>query len=343
MLRTVHISLMLLLALMCAGRALAHDIGGLLVEVTLRPGGLVLVEVTADPSHLPPSLTPFPADRFLGGAALAADGHDLDIRLTKDHGPGPNPKFRGECVVPTGTRSLTWRQPLAVGQYPLIVYANNGAAKTLWISGADTGPPIALGNSGEPAPAPSVTAVLRQYLVLGFTHIVPEGLDHILFVLSLFLLSLRIKPLLMQVTAFTVAHSVTLGLAMAGVVSLPSSIVEPAIALSIAWMAIENILTDRCRPTRTVTVFLFGLLHGLGFAGVLAELGTPSERFAPALAAFNVGVELGQLSVVGTAMLLIGWPLGRRRWYRKYVVIPASALIALTGLYWTVERIVARP
>ena len=177
-----------------------------------------------------------------------------------------------------------------------------------------------------------------RYLVLGFEHILPKGLDHILFVLGLFLLSTNLKPLIWQITMFTIAHSITLALAIYGIVSLSPSIVEPLIALSIAFIAVENIFTTDLKPWRPVIVFGFGLLHGLGFAGVLTELGLPRSEFVTALISFNIGVELGQLSVIGIAFLVVGL-FFRREWYRKRIVIPASVMIALTGIYWTVERV----
>jgi hydrogenase/urease accessory protein HupE len=180
--------------------------------------------------------------------------------------------------------------------------------------------------------------VLLDYTVLGFTHILPKGLDHILFVLGIFLLSARWRPLLYQVTAFTVAHSITLALSLYGIVSLPPSVVEPLIALSIVYVAVENILVSGLRPWRVWVVFAFGLLHGLGFAGVLTELGLPEGEFVPALVAFNVGVELGQLAVILLALAAVGW-CRNRPWYRSRVVIPASLVIAATGAWWTVERV----
>jgi len=182
--------------------------------------------------------------------------------------------------------------------------------------------------------------VLVRYLMLGFEHILPKGLDHILFVLGLFLLSAHFRPLLWQVTAFTVAHSVTLALSMAGIASLPSRIVEPLIALSIAYVAIENLFVKDLKPWRPVVVFLFGLLHGLGFAGVLRDLGMPDGRFAVALVGFNVGVEFGQLAVVALAFLAVGWFRDRRQ-YRPVIVRPCSLLIAVIGLYWAVQRTLA--
>jgi hypothetical protein len=141
------------------------------------------------------------------------------------------------------------------------------------------------------------------------------------------------------VSAFTLAHSITLGLTMYGVVSVPARIVEPMIALSIAYVAIENLVLTELRSWRVALVFAFGLLHGMGFAGVLQELGLPRSEFLTALLAFNVGVEAGQLAVIGTAFLLVGWQWSNRPWYRQRITVPASGLIACTAVYWTIERL----
>ena len=183
-----------------------------------------------------------------------------------------------------------------------------------------------------------LSQTLTLYTRLGFQHILPKGLDHILFVLALFLASTRLKPLLIQVSAFTLAHTLTLGVAAAGWVSVPGSVVEPLIAISIAWVAVENIFAGTMTRWRPLVVFGFGLFHGLGFAGVLLNLGLPDEQFLPALLAFNVGVELGQLAVISAAWLVLHrW--FTRPWYRGRVVWPASMLIALTGCWWAFERI----
>lgn len=181
--------------------------------------------------------------------------------------------------------------------------------------------------------------VAVDYTGLGYLHILPKGLDHILFVLGLFLLSRRFSPLLWQVTAFTVAHSITLALTIYGVISLSSSVIEPLIALSIVYVGVENLVTRRLKPWRIIIVFLFGLLHGMGFAGVLTELGLPESEFVTALITFNVGVELGQVSVIALALLLVFWLRDREQLYRRLVVIPASASIALMGLFWTWQRL----
>jgi hydrogenase/urease accessory protein HupE len=180
--------------------------------------------------------------------------------------------------------------------------------------------------------------IFNSFLRAGYLHVLPEGLDHILFVLGLFLLSRSWKPVLTQVTAFTLAHSLTLGLAAAGLVHVPASIVEPVIALSIAAVALENIFRPRYTPWRLLIVFIFGSIHGLGFASGLAEKPIPKNGFWVALTGFNVGVEGAQLSVIALAFLLTFWLRDETK-YRRWVVIPASVGISLMGLWWAVERL----
>ena len=180
--------------------------------------------------------------------------------------------------------------------------------------------------------------VVSYYLALGFRHILPEGLDHILFVVGLCLLSNKIKVILWQATAFTVAHSITLALSMKNVIVAPSAVVEPIIALSILFVAVENLLLTELKPWRIVLVFLFGLIHGLGFASSLNEIGLPRNKFFTSILSFNVGVELGQIAIIVGVFLLIILPLRKSLQYRKLVVFPISILIALVALYWTIER-----
>ena len=185
----------------------------------------------------------------------------------------------------------------------------------------------------------SRTEIFWTYLQLGYTHILPLGVDHILFVLSIFFLEPRLKPVLMQATAFTVAHSITLGLAMYGVINPPTAIIEPIIALSILFVAIENIFAEKLNPWRIVIVFAFGLIHGMGFASALTSLGLPKKSFFESLIAFNVGVELGQASVILLAWALVGYWFADKPWYKRRIVIPASIIIGLIAAYWTVERV----
>ncbi len=198
--------------------------------------------------------------------------------------------------------------------------------------------------TGQPRSAGSTFGL---YTTIGIGHILPSGLDHILFVLALFLSSTRVRDLVVQISTFTVAHTATLGLAAAGVISPSPSIVEPVIAASIAFVAIENLILDEMPIWRPVIVFLFGLVHGLGFAGFFGELGLPREQFLSGLIGFNVGVEIGQLSVVALAAA-VSWVCRRNfaivnadQGYRRLVVLPASLVIAITGGWWAIERTLA--
>ncbi|MBG30011.1 MAG: hypothetical protein CMI31_08425 [Opitutae bacterium] len=177
-----------------------------------------------------------------------------------------------------------------------------------------------------------------SFLRQGFVHVVPLGVDHILFVLGLFLLSRKWIPLLLQVTMFTVAHTITLGLATLGFVTLESSIVEPLIAASISVVALENIFFPGYKPRRLIIVFVFGLIHGLGFAGALSEFELHPTSLVAGLFGFNLGVEAGQLAVLFIAFALTVF-IKVEEDYRKFVVIPGSVAIAIVGAYWTVERL----
>jgi len=179
----------------------------------------------------------------------------------------------------------------------------------------------------------SFVTFLRQ----GFVHVLPLGWDHILFVLGLFLLSRQVRPIIYQITCFTVAHTLTLGMATLGWVNAPGEVVEPIIALSIAVVALENLFHPRYTHWRLLIVFGFGLIHGLGFAGALSELDLPMSSLMVGLLGFNVGVELGQLAVITLALAATFW-IKDPAVYRKLVVVPGSILIALMGLWWFVER-----
>ena len=240
-------------------------------------------------------------------------------------------RLRG--AAPEGTERFTLRADPVFKVVELKIFHPAAAAPASYtLRPGETSPPFVLGASEQVE-----QSVFWRYLALGFEHILPKGLDHILFVLGLFLLSAKLRPLLWQVTAFTVAHSVTLALSMLGVVSLPERPVETLIALSIAYVGVENMLTNKLHAWRTALVFAFGLLHGLGFAGVLQELGAPTDRFLTALVGFNLGVELGQVAVLALAFVAVGrWR--NQSWYRRAVVIPASLGITLMALYWAWER-----
>lgn len=278
--------------------------------------------------------------RIGAGISLRADGDEiplgLDEIIVSEVGNVELARPSRVTLVgalPEGAKTLEFIWPeghgtLAVRQTGV----ENGYAA--YLEGGETSEPIALGGGqGETG----INAFL-SYIPVGFDHILPKGLDHILFVLGLFFLSPKLGPLLWQISAFTLAHTVTLALGALGVVNVPSSIVEPLIAASIAFIAIENIFSTNLHRWRPVVVFGFGLLHGLGFASVLQEFGLPQDQFIPALIGFNIGVELGQLTVIALAFLAVGAWFRNKTWYRPGIAIPASAVIACVGIYWAVER-----
>ena len=184
----------------------------------------------------------------------------------------------------------------------------------------------------------SLFKMATRFITLGFIHIIPRGLDHILFVLGLVLLHPAFKPVLLQVTLFTIAHSITLALATLGFAGFSIVWVEAAIAASIVYIALDNLRSKPVNALRLVVVFLFGLLHGFGFASVLSELSSAGGNYVVSLAAFNVGVELGQLAVVLLFFLSIGYWCRDKSWYGSVVRIPCSLLVGVVGLFWFLQR-----
>lgn len=185
--------------------------------------------------------------------------------------------------------------------------------------------------------SPIETAML--YTKLGVEHILPMGLDHLAFVLALLLSSSAFRPLLIQISLFTLAHSVTLVLGVLGILVLQGTWVEVAIAFSIVFVAVENIFIKSLKYWRSLLVFCFGLLHGLGFAGALSELGIPNEHFVSALVGFNIGVEIGQISFALIVFLIL-FKFLKKAWYQQFIVIPGSLIVAMLGSYWVFERII---
>lgn len=340
----------------------AHELGTVQVRAEFQRDGRYVVDLLVDTeqARTPPGPGhPYPpADAALAGVGdkdrarlasflaelqerseLRIDGHRVSpssLEVLPPNGVLMTVRLQGD--IPAGAKTFQWANRLPIGSY-LAAFHNQGdeAIEREWLDNDKTETaPFPLGKQVVPMTRREVVA---RYLELGFHHIVPEGIDHILFVLGIFLLSRRLKEVLWQVTAFTVAHTITLGLTIYGVVSVSPRIVEPAIALSILYVAVENVLRAKLQPSRVALVFAFGLLHGMGFAGVLREVGLPRSEFLSGLLSFNAGVELGQLSIILGAYLLLGLPFGRRAWYRRGVIVPASLAIGAVGLYWAVQRI----
>lgn len=307
---------------------------------------------------LPPEALAARADDLLAGwnalPVLSIDGTALPLRTVDIEVPetagSDLPRISSwqlAADAPSGTLiTVTWPD----GGGALVVRQQDVTEPfTGLISGGSSSPPIDLSGGN----AQNGWQAFGSYIPIGFDHILPKGLDHILFVLGLFLLSVHLRPLIWQVSAFTLAHTITLALGALGLVNVPPSIVEPLIAASIIYVAIENIFFQKLNTWRPVIVFLFGLLHGLGFASVLEEFGLPQAQFVPALLGFNVGVELGQIAVIAMAFVVICIAVFGARRARlegaeelvteypvmfRAVSVTGSVLIAIIAAYWVIER-----
>lgn len=335
-----------------AESATAHPLATATISIAATEAGIVTLTFTADADALVARLealdeapvSPLGAEKrrariqslFPELAAhidLRADEMPLALRLERIL---VDDKAQAElhltAAVPSAARALTWRSSLVAGSYPIAMRSADGQEVIEWLHGSQASEPLALGAARAPSG-------FINGLVIGFTHIVPAGLDHVLFVIGLFLLSRTTRSVLLQVTAFTVAHSITLGLSLYGMFAAPASIVEPMIALSVAYVGVENLLTSRLHPWRVAIVFAFGLLHGLGFAEALAGLHLSSSNFLTTLVSFNLGVEAGQLAVIGMTALVFGIVTRVRASANLPTMRFASAAIGLMGSIWTIQRI----
>ena len=186
----------------------------------------------------------------------------------------------------------------------------------------------------------SIFKSIINYFILGIQHIIPKGLDHILFIVGLFFFSVTLRPLLIQVTMFTIAHSITLIFVSVSYINVNPLIVEPIIALSIAYVGIENIFKEYVKEyLRYIIIFFFGLLHGLGFALVLSDIGYQSSKLILNLISFNLGIEAAQIFIILFLYILLGIKFSNKKYYKYIFQVPVSLFIALVGIYWFFERI----
>ena len=298
----------------------------------------------ATPEELRAKFTPF-AVVMIDSIRLRFNGVDAKMTLQNVE------------IPPVGNTNLA-----RISTVALTGAASAGAGNMQWLAGARIGDNVirvvragesepfysAFLSSGEMSAEIPLGDFVQQskwsgfvsYISIGFEHIVPKGLDHILFVVGLFLLSPHLRPLLTQVSCFTLAHTVSLALGVLGFINIPAAVVEPLIAASIVFVAVENLFTNRLQKWRPAVVFGFGLLHGLGFAGVLAEIGLPKGLFVAGLLGFNLGVEFGQLFVITVCFIAVGLWFRHALWYRQVITIPASLAIALVATFWFIQRVV---
>jgi hypothetical protein len=339
----------LIVLLAAASRLAAHPAATAFVVIGVAPSRIEVV-LTADEQALLLKLAALSGR----GAAEPGDVRDridllVDERsLPLDMGAIDRPadskgriRITMVATLTSPAETLQWRSSLFNGSYPVAVQRIGQDIPADdrdydWISGTASSRVYDL---SALRPLSTTWSGLGRLILTGFTHIVPDGLDHVLFVLGLTFLAANLRTLLIQISLFTIAHSATLGLALAGVLAAPERIVEPRIAVSIAYVAIENLRSKSLSYWRLVLVLGFGLLHGLGFAGALRETGLSGGTFAATLAGFNIGVELGQLAVVGVAVATLRLLPWRGADQHRLILRPASAAIAAVGLFWAVERV----
>ena len=301
-------------------RSIVISVDGELVKANLQSWQLEAVSLDAIINPITPQMAELV---FALGASFSPEDEVLEVRIDDDF----------EVPWPALLRVDYAGAPLPVSR---LLTASERSSRPISLNGNSA--------ASDSATLTGLALAFRSWapglswLVIGFQHIIPRGLDHIVFVLGLFFLSTRLSTLLYQVSCFTVAHSLSLGLATLGFVAVPASVVEPLIAASIIFIAVDNLYSELLARWRLAVVTLFGLLHGLGFAAVLSELILPAENFYSALLFFNLGVEAGQLTVLLLAFAAVGW---LRNWtqYTNRVARPATVTIAGVGAYWLVKRV----
>jgi len=353
-----------------AGQAQAHMLNMTRATLTIKADGELVLDLQVDLqnslvgaetyyniSHLKrpldnPQLSQV-LDQMIPAIQIQADGQVLLWKLEQLQMPQqpradfinmmswPRSQIRLVSQLPAGSNTLRGKFS---GQYyfeePIALTFTSTDGKdsmSRWIVNRQASPDYSLTGVVTQAP-PAIWPTVAEYLRLGFKHILPQGYDHLLFVLGLLLASLSLRSLLGQITLFTLAHSITLITAAMGLYKIPTGFVEPMIALSIVWVGIENLWSKSPGVGRYSLIFMFGLLHGMGFASALAEQGLPAYGALLSLFSFNVGVELGQLSFILLCMSF--WiPTREKSWYRAGILMPGSVVIALVAAVWAVQRL----
>ena len=186
--------------------------------------------------------------------------------------------------------------------------------------------------------AKACSLCIRKFVPAGIHHIL-IGPDHLLFLVGLLLLGGSIRRLLLVVSAFTVAHSITLSLAALNIVTPSARLIEPAIALSIVYVGVDNLMVGRGRDMRAWIAFAFGFIHGFGFASVLREMNLPSQALGWSLFSFNLGVEIGQLLVVVVVASALMALRSRNEAASRRLAFAGSVAVILVGTFWFVQRV----
>jgi hydrogenase/urease accessory protein HupE len=359
--RWFHAAIVGFFIIFVAGAAYAHQVNLSTARVELRPDRTVAVEVAlkgsdadrlagtqvfdaqkdlADPAKVTASAAPIAAYVSAHTSVTGTDG--------KPCVPGTASVLPdGDGVIVRNTFSCRDVAGDLIYHSTVLIATDRTARQVVLIGAGENAPQALLDDTHTTltisAPAPSVWSTMQRYLVTGIEHIF-LGYDHIAFLVAIVLWARRLWPVIKIVTAFTIAHSITLSLAALQIVVIPSAIVEPAIAASIMFVAVENFFSRNVDGRWRVT-FAFGLIHGFGFAGALQEFGLPANAIVPALAAFNIGVEIGQVAIVSIvvpALILLDrlFATDRTKPVRAASLVYAlSALITVLGGYWLVTRV----
>ena len=307
-------------------------------ELARKSDGAVEADVIAEVilAERAGSATRFVVDGELAKADAATCEFDHDSNATLRF----HVKARARKTLEIQSR---WLDALPVGhrQFLSVHVADDAVLAERLLSATANSAVIELSSAGASNPSISTGASWLDFVALGWNHIL-IGFDHLLFLFSLVIVSRKFLPTVQIVTCFTVAHSITLALATFDLVLLPARLVEPLIAASILFVAIENLVRREIPKSRLVLVFGFGLIHGLGFASVLRELGVgaTSAGMVVPLLSFNLGVELGQLLVVLLLFPTLYWANKIPALKRRLVPV-CSLLVAGAGAFWLVERLLA--
>lgn len=268
------------------------------------------------------------AGKVLASLSLSADGADC--------------RLGAPTVAPVENDGVAIRAPLDCpsGQertYNADILAHLGPGHRHYVE--VNGQPEAVLDASAPRVSFGVTPargeVFQRFLQLGLEHIL-TGYDHLAFLAGLLLGARNLRAMLLIITSFTLAHSITLSAAALGWIALPAAVVEPAIAASIVWVGVENFLKPNDKRYRLT--FALGLIHGFGFAGLLGDLGLPKDGLILALVSFNLGIEVGQGAIAALILPLLLY-LRRYAWFERRVLPLGSALVAIAGLVWFIQRV----
>jgi len=180
---------------------------------------------------------------------------------------------------------------------------------------------------------------LLHVILEGYFHVLPLGLDHIFFIICVFIVCTKPKEIIIMCSTFTIAHTLTFILGSTKWITIPSTIVEPLIALTIVFSALEHLLQLKIERWRLLLLFFFGLIHGLGFASAISDTALTSSQLIGTIIGFNIGVELGQLTIITLLYLLIIRPFSTKPYFYSKLVFPIATGIGSVALYWFMERI----